>query len=53
MLTEQEVTKNMQMLALVCHHLGLKESTEDQELTDLTQATSVTAVVGELEKARE
>lgn len=53
MLTEQEVTKNMQMLALICHRLGLEEPSEDPELTEMTQATSVTAVVGELERARE
>lgn len=53
MLTEQEVTKNMQMLALVCRHLGLEKSSEDQELAEMTQATSVRAVVGELEKARD
>jgi uncharacterized membrane protein len=52
MLTEQEVTKNLKMLAFVSRHLGLKESSEDQELGELTKATSVTAVVGEIEKAR-
>jgi len=53
MLTEQEVTKNMQMLALICRRLGFEKSGEDQELAEMTQATSVTAVVGELERARE
>jgi len=53
MLTEQEVTKNMQMLALVCRRLGLDGAGEDQELSEMTKATSVPAVVDELEKARD
>lgn len=53
MLTEQEVTKIMQMLDLVCRRMGLEKTEHDQELSDMTQATSVTAVVGELERTRE
>ena len=52
MLTEQEVTKNMQMLGLVCRRLGLEVAGGDQELKEMTQATSVTAVAGTLETSR-
>ena len=51
MLTEQEVTNNMRMLHLICQHLGLEKA--DQESRDLAQATPVTALVEEIEKARE
>ena len=53
MLTEQEVTKNMQMLHLICNHLGLKEPGQDQELAEMTQATQVTALVNEIVKVRD
>lgn len=52
LLTEQEVTKNMQMLHHICQHLGLENSTSDREVTELKQATPVTALVEEIEKAR-
>ncbi len=53
MLTEQEVTKNMQMLHLICQHLRLKQPGQDQEVNELSQAMSVTALVEELGKVRE
>ena len=53
LLTEQEVTKNMQMLQQVCQHLKLKKPGTDEELQDLTQTTHVTTLVEEIEKARE
>ncbi|MBC7968229.1 MAG: DUF1003 domain-containing protein [Fuerstia sp.] len=53
LLTEQEVTKNMQMLQQVCQHLKLKNPGIDEELQDLTQTTHVTTLVEEIEKARE
>ena len=54
MLTEQEVTKNMQMLHLICQHLRLKQPAEDhQEVKELTQATPVTALVNEIGKVRQ
>ena len=53
MLTEQEVTKNMQMLAAVCRRLGLEEHAGDTELHELAKPTPVAAFVGELEKSRE
>jgi uncharacterized membrane protein len=54
MLTEQEVTKNMQMLHLICQHLRLKQPGEHhQEVKELTQATPVTALVDGIGKVRE
>ena len=53
LLTEQEVTKNMQMLHRICRRMGLEESTGEKPVHDLVQATSVTELVQEIEKARE
>ncbi len=53
LLTEQEVTKTMQMLHLVCRHFKLESAAADQESNDLAQATPVTELVAEIEKARE
>ena len=53
MLTEQEVTKNMQMLQTICQHLRLKKSAQDQEVKELTQATAVPALVDEMFKILE
>lgn len=53
MLTEQEVTKNLQMLHLICRHMRLNEPEQDQEVNELCQATSVTALVDEIGKVRE
>ena len=53
LLTEQEVTKNMQMLHLICQELGLEKPTADHEVKELAQTTPVTALVEEIEKARE
>jgi len=53
LLTEQEVTKNMQMLQMVCEHLGLEKARADPESKDLVQAMTVTALVDEIEKARD
>ena len=48
MRAEHEVTKNMQMLHMICKHLGLEEPTEDDEVKELTQATPVTTLVDEI-----
>ena len=48
MLAEHEVTKNMQMLHLICKHLGLGEPTGDHEVKELTQATPVATLVDEI-----
>ena len=52
LLTEQEAKKNMQMLQLVCQHLGL-EPEEAEEAGGMAPSTPVTALVEEIEKARE
>ena len=48
MLTEHEVTKNMQMLHQICKHLGLEQSIRDGEVKELAQATQVTTLVEEI-----
>jgi len=53
MLTEQEVTKSIRTLGLICRHLGVEQATNDEELTEMTKPTSVHAVAGELEKRRD
>jgi uncharacterized membrane protein len=53
MLTEQEVTKSMQMLDMICQRLRLGVSGQDQELKEMAQVTSVTALVDEIGKVRD
>jgi len=53
MLAEHEVTKNMQMLQLICEHFRLQQPGEDQEVKELTQTTPVTTLVEEIKKSRE
>ena len=53
MLAEQEVTKNMQMLHMICERLHLEGPAPDQELRELSQDTQITALVDEIEKARD
>jgi uncharacterized membrane protein len=48
MLAEHEVTKNMQMLHLICKHLGLEGPSRDQEVNDLARATPVTSLAEEI-----
>ena len=52
MLTEQEVTKNMQVLRTMCQELGLHKLTGDREVSELTQNTAISALAVEIEKAR-
>ncbi len=52
LLTEQEVTKSLQMLHLICQELRLEKPSADQESKDLAQVTAVAALVEEIEKAR-
>jgi hypothetical protein len=49
---DKEVTKNMQMLHMICQRLGLEKPQRDQEVKEMTQATPVTAMVNEIKKAR-
>jgi uncharacterized membrane protein len=53
MLTEQEVTKNMQVLHLICQKLKLQTPTHDQQVSELSLDTEVTALVDEIEKTRQ
>ena len=53
MLTEQEVTKNMQILHMIGQKLELETPIHDQEVSELSQDTEVTTLVDEIEKARE
>jgi uncharacterized membrane protein len=50
MLAEHEVTKNMQMLHQICAHLGLKQTSSDQELKELAELTPVTQLVAEIDQ---
>jgi uncharacterized membrane protein len=53
MLTEQEVTTNVQMLRAISQKLGIHSAAADAEITEMTKPTSVTAFVGEIEKSRD
>jgi uncharacterized membrane protein len=53
MLTEQEVTRSMQMLSAIAVKLGIHGAVTDTELAEMTKPTSVTAFVGEIEKSRD
>ena len=54
LLTEQEVTKNMQILHEICRHLGVNEElSADPESKDLAQTTVLSELVAEIERARE
>ena len=48
MLAEHEVTKNLQMLQMICKHLGLEHPTGDHEVKELAQANLVTTLVEEI-----
>ena len=53
MLTEQEVTKSMQMLRSICEELAMKKLTDDPEVSELAENTAISALANEIEKARE
>ena len=53
MLTEQEVTMNVQMLRGISEKLGIQSAITDDELAEMAKPTSVTAFVGEIEKSRD
>ena len=53
MLTEQEVTRNVQMLSAISQKLGIHGAVTDEELTEMKKPTSVKAFVGEIEKSRD
>ena len=53
MLTEQEVTTNVQMLRAISQKLGIHDAATEDEISEMTKPTSVTAFVGEIEKSRD
>jgi len=48
MLTEQETTKNLQLLRLICDHLGIKDVRLDPEVKELAAETVVHQIAEEL-----
>src|ERR1700683_3224791 len=52
MLAEQEITRSIQMLSAISKKLGIQGAVADDELTEMTKPTSVTAFVGEIENSR-
>jgi uncharacterized membrane protein len=53
MLTEQEVTKSMQMLRCMCEELALDKLTGDEEMSELAENTVISALANEIELSRE
>jgi len=53
MLTEQEVTKNIKTLHMICQKLEVEMPIRDEEVSELSQDTEITALVDEIEKARD
>jgi uncharacterized membrane protein len=49
-LTEQEVTKNVQMLDLICRRLGLQETSKDAEVKEFARPTPLEALAKEFNK---
>lgn len=48
MLTEQETTKNLQLLQLICARLGIKDVHQDPEVKELATETAVHQIAEEL-----
>jgi uncharacterized membrane protein len=53
MLTEQEVTKSMQMLRSMCEELALEKLSGDAEMSELAENTAISALANEIELSRE
>ena len=53
MLTEQEVTKNLQLLNAICHHLGINSPARDRQVAELAKPTPVAAMITAIELARQ
>ena len=47
------MTKSLQLLDAVARHLGISHHTTDQQLAELSQPTSVHAMLGALTAARD
>jgi uncharacterized membrane protein len=52
LLSEQEMTKMLQMLQTICDALGLEKTTRDRELKEMVRHTPVEVLAQELERAR-
>lgn len=52
LLAEQEGTKNMQLLQMICERLRLAEPARDREVEELAQATPVLALADEIGRVR-
>jgi uncharacterized membrane protein len=50
LIAEKEITKLLQMVRAISAHMGLKQFTNDQELKELTQATSVEGLTQRIEE---
>ncbi|MDB5312576.1 MAG: hypothetical protein JWO38_6778 [Gemmataceae bacterium] len=53
LLAEQEATKMLQMLQMICDRLGLDKMAHDPELKEMIRTTHVEELAKELEKARD
>src|SRR5689334_4094907 len=53
LLAEQEATKMLQLLHVICNRLGLRKVVQDQRLKEMLTETHILAMAQELEKARE
>ena len=49
-LTEQEVTKNLQLLHLICELLGIREAAGDGEIKEMKDSTPVKALAKAIDK---
>ena len=52
LLSEQETTKCVQMLHLICKRLNIEQPSGDHEVNDLSQATPLHMLVEEIEKSQ-
>lgn len=49
LLAEKEVTKSLQLLRAICHKLEITETDLDDELAEMTSATSVDTLAGDVQ----
>ena len=49
LIAEKEITKLMQMVQAICEHIGLKDITEDKEVEEFSQKTSVETLAQRLD----
>jgi uncharacterized membrane protein len=49
LLAEKEVTKSLQLLRAICHKLEISEADVDAELAEMTSATSVDTLAGDVQ----